>query len=412
MSNADRLERRLPELMAELAPPAIPDYFDDLLSATARTRQRPAWASLERLLPMDVSARPVAFRLPSWRPLVAILVLVALVVASAVALVAGSKRPLPPPFGPARNGAVIFSGASGDILSVDPATGKTAVVIGGASDDRYPGMSPDGRRFMFVRLSDSVPTLHTANVDGSEIRAVASAKDSGWNEWSPDSQRISYVAEGGGTAFIRDVATGATRALPVSSPVHTAHWLTDKTLLVGAEPEGSRTYWTINEDGTDQRLLTTPDACCGASVLAGSGLLAWTSWGSADDSHGRIHILDVVHGNDRILASTEKPGLHFLDGSFSPDGRWLFVSQFVAMVDGVQLGLVAADGSGDFIPIGRKLPENGSEIRATFSPDGTQLLVTYDDGTAWLYSVPDGRGTKVDWAGVVHASWQRLAVNP
>ena len=64
MTAFDRIEPRLPELMAELAPASVPDYFDDMLRQTGRTRQRPAWASLERWLPMDVIARPA----PSERP--------------------------------------------------------------------------------------------------------------------------------------------------------------------------------------------------------------------------------------------------------------------------------------------------------------------------------------------------------
>ena len=47
---------------------------------------------------------------------------------------------------------------------------------------------------------------------------------------------------------------------------------------------------------------------------------------------------------------------------------------------------------------------------ATFAPDGTQVLVTYDDGSAWLYAIPGGGGSQVDWAGLVETSWQRLAI--
>jgi len=53
--------------------------------------------------------------------------------------------------------------------------------------------------------------------------------------------------------------------------------------------------------------------------------------------------------------------------------------------------------------------EVSTQIEAGFSPDGTKLLVTYGDGSTWLYSVPDGNGAKVEWPAVVNASWQRLA---
>jgi len=94
MSPTNRPTRSLPDLLAELAPPRVPDYFDDMLKATARTRQRPAWTSLERLLPMQVSARLAPLGLPSWRPLVLLLVLAGLLLALATTfLVGASQRP-------------------------------------------------------------------------------------------------------------------------------------------------------------------------------------------------------------------------------------------------------------------------------------------------------------------------------
>jgi len=408
---ASGLADRLPELMEELAPARVPDYFDDILQATARTRQRPAWTSLGRWIPMDLAVRPAPFGLGSWRPLLTMLVIVALLVAAGAFLIAGSKRELPPLFGPARNGALIYSNETGDIFSLDPATGRAATIIGGASDDRFPYVSPDGQRFLFVRLSGPVPMLYSANVDGTGVREVATAVASSWNAWSPDGQRIVYIAEGGGMPFIYDVTSGATRELAVSSPVHAAHWLTDGQLLLVEEPEGSRTFWTINADGSDQHLLVTPDACCGQSVLAGRGLVGWTSWSPLADGHGTIHLLDVASGIDKPLASTDKPEFHFLDPRFSPDGNWILVNQHTPLVDGVQPALIAADGSGEAIPIGPALTKNDSEIRASFSPDGTKMLITYDDGSAWLFAIPSGEGSPMTWTGVTDASWQRLALS-
>ena len=65
MTAFERFEREIPSLMDEIAPPRLPDYLDDMLRQTGRTRQRPAWASPERWLPMDVIARPAPFERPS-----------------------------------------------------------------------------------------------------------------------------------------------------------------------------------------------------------------------------------------------------------------------------------------------------------------------------------------------------------
>ena len=56
MTAFDRVERHLPELFEELAGAGTPDYFDDMLRTTTQARQRPAWSTLERWLPMGVIA--------------------------------------------------------------------------------------------------------------------------------------------------------------------------------------------------------------------------------------------------------------------------------------------------------------------------------------------------------------------
>jgi len=150
--------------------------------------------------------------------------------------------------------------------------------------------------------------------------------------------------------------------------------------------------------------------CCGVSTLRGRGLIAWNSWRSG--AEGRIHILDTATGEDTLLGSTDVPGSHFLDPIWSPDGKWLTARRLTAHVDGVQLALLASDGSGPAIALGPKLPTNQGQIRSTFSPDGTKLLVAYDDGSAWLFDLPAGTGGKTDWSGLVETTWQALHATP
>ena len=103
MTAFDRFEHDLPELMDELAPARVPDYFDDMLRQSARTRQRPRWSALERWLPMGVIARTAPVRQVPWRPIVVAALLVILARAAASPCIAGSRRARrPPPFGPAR----------------------------------------------------------------------------------------------------------------------------------------------------------------------------------------------------------------------------------------------------------------------------------------------------------------------
>ena len=62
MTSDRRFEQDLPDLMAQLAPRRVPDYRDDIVRQTARTRQRPAWTFPERWLPMDITLAPARGR--------------------------------------------------------------------------------------------------------------------------------------------------------------------------------------------------------------------------------------------------------------------------------------------------------------------------------------------------------------
>ena len=57
--------------------------------------------------------------------------------------------------------------------------------------------------------------------------------------------------------------------------------------------------------------------------------------------------------------------------------------------------LLAADGSGVPLPLGPN-PATNQLSHTTFSPDGTRVLITREDGV-YLFSIPDGAGGRVDW---------------
>ncbi len=319
---------------------------------------------------------------------------------------------LAPPSGLARNGVIVYSDPAGDIHSLDPETGKTTLLIGGPTKDFGPGFLPDQTRFQFIRVEGDEDVFYSANVDGSDVQRVGPAKEMANSEYSPQGDRLASVQEGGSDPTITDVASGSSRVIPLTKPVNIVSWLTDDLLFVAdLHDEGSAVeMWTVNADGTGQEVIPASGLCCGVSTLRGGGLVAWDSWASG--AEGRVHIYNTATGIDRLLASTDVPGAHFLDALWSPDGKWLTAKRFMAGVDGVQLALLAADGSGEAIALGPKLPTNQGQIRSTFSPDGTKLLVTYEDGSAWLFDLPAGTGGKADWTGLVEATWQALDPMP
>ena len=58
MTQRDDLDRMLAAWLDDPYTPPAPRYLGEVLERTRRTRQRPAWASLERWLPMAVITRP------------------------------------------------------------------------------------------------------------------------------------------------------------------------------------------------------------------------------------------------------------------------------------------------------------------------------------------------------------------
>ena len=90
MTSDDRFGGTVSVWLQQRAGTGAPDYLDDILGRTARTRQRPGWTSIERWPPMDISANRAA--LPSGFPVrsMALLAIIGLLlVAIAVAILAG-----------------------------------------------------------------------------------------------------------------------------------------------------------------------------------------------------------------------------------------------------------------------------------------------------------------------------------
>ena len=62
MTLNDGFERTVSDWLDEQAGHGMPGYLDETLARTTRTRQRPAWSSLERWLPVDLTAQTVPLR--------------------------------------------------------------------------------------------------------------------------------------------------------------------------------------------------------------------------------------------------------------------------------------------------------------------------------------------------------------
>jgi Tol biopolymer transport system component len=411
MTDFDRLEPRLPALLADLAAARVPDYVDDMLQKTARTRQRPAWSSFERWLPMDV-ARPAPFRAPSLRPLVIIAILGILIAASALAF-AGSRPRLPAPFGPARNGAILFSTTEGDILAADPATGTTTAVVTGPAHDQDPWVSPDGSRVLFQRVSNQGTALLVANIDGSGLREVLPAGTLGrWIEWSPTGDRIVISGfDNTDPAQLIDVAGRSSTTIDAGFEIKQAVWRPGhEQLVLTGDKAGKHGFWLVNPDGTGLRQIpASPAAINEASLSPDGSLLAYATWEDGPGLQGRIHVVDIDSGRDRLLTRDLSDGYTWLSPQFSPDGRTLLEERYDA--DGMySMAILSVDGGQPAAVLGAPHPEGTNGAAAHFSPDGTKILLTYrDDGSTWLLARDGTTQEQVAWPATEMESWQRLA---
>ena len=110
MTSVDRFEATIAEWLDAESAYHLPDHLGEVVAQTAVTRQRPAWSSLERWLPMQSTLR-VRARAQA-RAGIALLALAILAVVGIAMLATGSRRvQLAPPTGLARNGPMAYDKA-------------------------------------------------------------------------------------------------------------------------------------------------------------------------------------------------------------------------------------------------------------------------------------------------------------
>src|SRR5262245_61803204 len=403
----DRIEARLPELLSDIGATRVPDYFDDMLRQTGRTRQRPAWSLPERWLPVDTVARPVPFRAPALRPLL-VLLLLGLLVAGGVLLYAGSQQTrLPAPFGPARNGAIVVSTTAGEISSYDTATGLTTELVTSGDTGVDPMFARDGSMFSFIRGG----SLWLADANGSGERALVPGQV-GWAEWSDSGDRIVFAGPATTTVLsVVDVETGKITTFDLGIEIEHPRWRPGHDQIVFSEPirDAYRAYWVVNADGTNlQRIEGVADSAINDPTLSPDGSrLAYATWGDGE----RIHALDIDTGRETLASPVD--GFSYQDVLFSPDGSKILTKRFPPF-GSIQFAVVPADGRGKVIPIGPSLPmamdAGGRSDRWEFAPDGTQVLVSYARGdSTWLLDVDGSSEQELPWSGRNGTTWQRLA---
>jgi Tol biopolymer transport system component len=443
----DNLERSLPELLHQLANEQTPDYYPDLFWQTAHTSQRSAWTIRERWLPMlEIARRPVAPQLP-WRPIAVFLLLVAALAAS-LALAAAQPKP-PPPTGPAGNGLV---GVAGDILTIDPRTGASKVIVGGPEIDSDPIWSQDGTKIVFRRASPDQPDadiLMFVSADGSGLKQLTPEPTTGLTSWtvrsnlapalryalSPDGRTVLMIATINGipVLLVGDTNGSSLRRIDVPQmPMGAAFDPTGKNILfIGAQGfDGSYSgLYVIGADGSNLRTLVQPrleaQIWSRAYWSPDGSQVAFAriepaSTPSFDRGQTPLRLNQRVHvistdgtGEDRIVGHKEGAWWEAPTG-WSPDGRKLLIERsLVADAPGAPFEAAIIDVAG-------QAPDVESEFQsafdwwATWSPDGTTILATPTDADGnrlqqQLWDARTGKAMPAPWTATSVPSWQRVA---
>lgn len=414
----DRLESRLPDVLTDLSLPAMPDYIDSLLSRTERMSQRPRWTLLERWIPVSTMTDALAAprRLP-LRPLLVFAILLALA-ATSIALYVGSHQTTPaPPIGLAKNGVVVTKSAAGDLIAVDPVSESERTILA-AANLCCPVVSPDGLRLAVLDVPnpDADPTrLRVLDMQGDVIRDISGADLHQLNEyeWAPDGTRLllSYQTQ----PRILDVATGRFTTLDVPGAEIFASWMgaTGDIMLVSRTSQDVMSVSRLRAGTTSgathvaelqfvvDRPHLSPD---------GSKFLYFV-WGTATGTQGRLHVFDLARMQDIEVSPPQKTGTpdetQWENPVWSPDAKFIAAEVYTTGPNHVE---IIPAGGGTPVVAGPEFPTGSNGASIQFSPDGTQLLITYRfDQSTWLVPVTGGEGHRVSWNFADDADWQRLA---
>ena len=383
MNARDPFDRRLSDLLSDVAPTTVPEYLA-VVRARARTeRQRPGWTFPRNWVPFDLPELPAA---TTGR--LALVVLLALLIAGlAVAAIVGSRPRIPAPFGLAANGIVVYDDGS-HIVASEPDGSNDHPLLSGPGLDTRPSISLDGQRIAFLREQGTKTSLMVANVDGSGARELVTTDSAAGivmiedaPAWAPDSGRIaiSILDTGnpipGARIWIVDADVGGhTELLP--SPLFAAQYPAwspagDRIAFLGEPTRHPESFLYVSAlDGTGLvRLSNRPSS-------PEAGFLQLPRW-SPDGKHIAVHyglagnlardvlLLATDHLEEEVIAGTDEDEAQ---PAWSPDGGRL---AYWRAGDDWQWQVVILDLATRSETV--LAPVSATSDSLAWSPDGTEI---------------------------------------
>lgn len=367
MTHDDDLDQLLSAWLDDPYTPPAPRYLSEVLERSRRTRQRPAWTSLERWLPMaDKVSRP-ALATPVRLAFLVLIVLLVAALAAGIALV-GSR--LVSPTRPLDQTKALYPIPQGG----------AAVIVFDTGDANASQQSSD---------------IYTVRADGTDLRQLTSGPDvESLPIFSPDGGRIAYRLKqnGSDSVAVMDGGGGSRKTLFSISPPGCLGTLLDWS------PDGSRIVFSVSVacDGQEVLELAATDGSSPATKLIDSSIgadsAAWSPSGTQialsgkdpKDGSAGLYVVDVdpVHAlagglRPRLISPASgptRPSL-WLTPRWSPDGTTVAAaggtdSDCTSPSKGtLDAFVVKADGSGQRTVAG----DAAKEYNPTWSPDGLRL---------------------------------------
>ena len=361
------------------------------------------------------------------------LIVIALLVALAVAFVGSRQTRLPAPFGPARNGQIVYA-AGGDIFTADPVTGATRAIVTGPEMDGNPRFSRDGTRVAFMRrvgASNDAFNLMIAASDGTDLKAVTASPVDTDNpyEWAPDGSFLVFTDSSFRVYRVEADGSRPPTLLLENAYVQSGEFRPPDGQEILFEPQGSGAeLWVMNADGSGARLLHEIAAIdargdadfSSVSYSPDGSRIAFLKAPPGDTEQLRVFVMNADGTGVRQL-STEPGKLTETDLVWSPDGESIAFDRWrqdpATLEWEIQpLGIVSVDGG---LPksLGPTPVSDGAWF--AFSPDGTAIVSM--PGTplnepfptnlvhATSIDIATGQTRDLDWGVGSVMTWQRLA---